>query len=131
MFQPRPRIVRTSAWSMKQCVDEVKIVDSHSYNEQKLRKFLFAILYRNLYSILMKTTLNIQDQLLANAKSAAALQQTTLTRLIEEGLVMRLALPAKKASARKVVLPVMNGKGGMRLGIDPTSNRAILNAMDE
>jgi hypothetical protein len=79
----------------------------------------------------MKTTLNIQDQLLANAKSAAALQQTTLTRLIEEGLVMRLALPAKKASARKVALPVMNGKGGMRLGIDPTSNRAILNAMDE
>jgi hypothetical protein len=44
----------------------------------------------------MKTTLNIQDQLLANAKSLAALQQTTLTRLIEEGLAMRLAVPAKK-----------------------------------
>jgi hypothetical protein len=79
----------------------------------------------------MKTTLNIQDQLLANAKSAAALQQTTLTRLIEEGLVMRLALNAKKTSERKLALPVMNGKGGMRLDINPTSNRAVLNAMDE
>jgi hypothetical protein len=79
----------------------------------------------------MKTTLNIQDQLLANAKSAAAMQQTTLTRLIEEGLIMRLAIPAKKASARKLALPVMNGKGGMRQDIDPTSNRAMLNAMDE
>jgi hypothetical protein len=79
----------------------------------------------------MKTTLNIQDQLLAHAKSAAAMQQTTLTRLIEEGLVMRLAVPAKKASTRKLTLPVMNGKGGMRQGVDPTSNRSVLNAMDE
>jgi hypothetical protein len=71
----------------------------------------------------MKTTLNIKDQLLANAKSAAAMQQTTLTQLIEEGLLMRLAVQAKKASTRKVALPVMIGKGGMRLGIDPTSNR--------
>jgi hypothetical protein len=78
----------------------------------------------------MKTTLNIQDQLLANAKSVAAMEQTTLTRLIEEGLMMRLAVPAKKASSRKVVLPVMNGKGGMRTGIDPTSHRSMLDAMD-
>jgi hypothetical protein len=79
----------------------------------------------------MKTTLNIQDQLLTNAKSAAAMQQTTLTRLIEEGLMMRLAVPAKKPSARKVLLPVMNGKGGMRSGIDPTSNRSLFDAMDK
>jgi hypothetical protein len=79
----------------------------------------------------MKTTLNIQDQLLANAKSAAAMQQTTLTRLIEEGLMMRLAVPSKKASARKVSLPVMNGKGGMRSGIDPASHRSMLDAMDK
>jgi hypothetical protein len=79
----------------------------------------------------MKTTLNIQDQLLANAKSAAAMQQTTLTRLIEEGLMMRLAVPAKRASTRKLVLPVMNAKGGLCSGIDPTSNRSIFDAMDE
>ena len=48
----------------------------------------------------MKTTLNIQDNLLANAKAAAAMQRTTLTRLIEEGLTMRLATPAKTVALR-------------------------------
>ncbi len=79
----------------------------------------------------MKTTLDIQDNLLASAKAAAAIQRTTLTRLIEEGLSMRLAVMDKKPSARRATLPVMVGKGGMRAGINPTSNRAILDAMDE
>jgi hypothetical protein len=81
--------------------------------------------------ILMKTTLDIQDNLLASAKAAAAIQRTTLTRLIEEGLSMRLAAMEKKPLARRATLPVMNGKGGMRKGIDPTSNRALLDAMEE
>jgi hypothetical protein len=68
---------------------------------------------------------------MGDAKSAAAMQQTTLTRLIEEGLTMRLAVPAKKTSARKLVLAVMSGKGGVRHGIDPMSNRSMLDALDE
>ena len=79
----------------------------------------------------MKTTLDIQDNLLAHAKAAAAMQRTTLTRLIEEGLSMRLAAMEKKAPSRRVTLPVMSGKGGMRPGIDPTSNRSMLDAMEE
>jgi hypothetical protein len=38
----------------------------------------------------MKTTLDINDELLATAKALAARQRTTLTRLIEEGLQLRL-----------------------------------------
>lgn len=79
----------------------------------------------------MKTTLDIQDNLLATAKAAAAVQRTTLTRLIEEGLSMRLAAIKNKHSPRRVTLPVMTGKGGMRPDIDPTSNRSMLDAMDE
>ena len=79
----------------------------------------------------MKTTLDIQDNLLATAKAAAAIQRTTLTRLIEEGLSMRLAITEKKHPPRRVTLPVMNGEGGMRPGIDPKSNRSMLDAMDE
>jgi hypothetical protein len=79
----------------------------------------------------MKTTLDIQDNLLANAKAAAAVQRTTLTRLIEEGLSMRLAAMEKKQPPRRATLPVMSGKGGMRPGIDPTSNRSMLDAMEE
>lgn len=78
----------------------------------------------------MKTTLDIQDKLLTSAKAAAALQRTTLTRLVEEGLEMRLAAPVTKSVRRKITLPVMHGKGGMRAGIDPKSNRSMLDAME-
>jgi len=46
--------------------------------------------YRNLHHPGMKTTLNLNDQLLADAKALAAQQRTSLTRLIEEGLQLRL-----------------------------------------
>ena len=76
----------------------------------------------------MKTTLNINDTLLAEAKSLAARQQTSLTRLIEEGLRLRLRTATVKASDAGFRLPVMKGKGGLLAGIDPTSNKALLAA---
>jgi hypothetical protein len=79
----------------------------------------------------MKTTLDINDTLLANAKALAAQQQTSLTRLIEEGLQLRLrsARPAGKASKRKI--PVFKGRGGMVAGVNPLSNKAMLDAADD
>ena len=79
----------------------------------------------------MKTTLNIDDQLLAEAKASAAHQRTSLTRLIEEGL--RLRLRAKPITARGSVtrLPLLKGKGGLVDGIDPLSNRALLAALGD
>ena len=78
----------------------------------------------------MKTTLDINDSLLANAKALAARQQTTLTRLIEEGLQLRLrsSRAAPKASKRKI--PVHKGRGGLVMGLNPLSNKAMLNAAD-
>lgn len=38
----------------------------------------------------MKITLNLDDTLLAEAKTLAAQQRTSLARLIEEGLQLRL-----------------------------------------
>ena len=77
----------------------------------------------------MKTTLDIQDNLLANAKALAALQRTTLTRLIEEGLEMRLAaVPAKKR--KRFVLPTFDGKSGLAKGLKGTSNRELYDALD-
>lgn len=38
----------------------------------------------------MRTTLDLNDALLIRAKAEAARQRTTLTRLIEEGLALRL-----------------------------------------
>ncbi len=81
----------------------------------------------------MKTTLDINDQLLADAKAFAALQHTSLTKLIEEGLQLRLRAAAGLRSTRKSkapVIPVYPGKGGLVAGINPLSNKSMLNALD-
>ncbi len=62
----------------------------------------------------MKTTLDHNDQLLADAKALAAQQRTSLTRVIEEGLQLRLR--ARKAltsgTRAKVRLPALQGPSG-------------------
>ncbi len=77
----------------------------------------------------MKTTLNLNDGLLARAKAQAARERSSLTRLIEDGL--RLRLRNRRASAQSVpVLVVFEGKGGLRPGLDGTTNRALIDAAD-
>ncbi len=80
----------------------------------------------------LRTTLDLNDALLARAKGEAARQRTTLTRLIEEGLALRLeqgaADPEQRAPFERKVL---RGGTGMQPGIDPTSNASLLAAADE
>lgn len=82
----------------------------------------------------MKTTLNIQDTLLIEAKAFAAQQRTTLTRLIEEGLKLRLRPEprANTAKARAMKLPTLPTKRGqgMHKGIHPQSNKSMYDAAD-
>jgi len=68
----------------------------------------------------MRTTLDINDQLLTEAKALAARERTTLTRLIEEGL--RLRLRPRPVNV-KIDLPVF--EGGLKAGVDPLSNRSL------
>jgi hypothetical protein len=81
----------------------------------------------------MKTTLNIHDTLLIEAKALAARQRSTLTRLIEEGLRMRLRseqlLPVK-ARPPMPVFPVLKGKGGLAPGLSGLSTREMLDLLD-
>ena len=76
----------------------------------------------------MKTTLDINDALLANAKALAAKQRTSLTRLIEEGLELRLRSTRASRRVRRRVIPVFRGRGGLLPGVDPASNKAMLDA---
>ena len=76
----------------------------------------------------MKTTLDLNDALLTEAKTLAAQQHTSLTRLIEEGLQLRLR--AQRASPRPTRLPVYRGKGGLASGLDGLSNKAMQEAAD-
>lgn len=79
----------------------------------------------------MKTTLNLNDQLLADAKALAARQRTSLTRLIEEGLQLRLRANEGTAARARVSLPVFQGRGGLVKGVDPLSNKALLEALGD
>lgn len=80
----------------------------------------------------MRTTLNIEDGLLLQAKTFAAREHTSLTRLIEEGLSLRLrAAQAAPALARAPQLPLYAGRGGLQPTIQDTlSQRALLDAAD-
>lgn len=77
----------------------------------------------------MKTTLDLNDALLTEAKVLAAQQRTSLTRLIEEGLQLRLRARQAPRSG-PVRIPVFRGKGGLAPGLDGLSNKALLDAAD-
>ena len=87
---------------------------------------------RNLHLEPMRTTLDINDALLAKAKAVAAQEQTSLTRLIEEGLVLRLRPQAGRSNSDRPPLPVYAGSGGLTAAVsDPLTNRALLDAADD
>ncbi len=78
----------------------------------------------------MKTTLDINDQLLADAKALAAQQRTSLTRVIEQGLQLRLR--SQVAPPRgKLRLPIFQERGGLVPGVDSLSNKAMLAALGD
>lgn len=86
--------------------------------------------YRFLYSRFMKTTLDLDDELLVRAKALAAREGRSLTSLIEEGLRLRLRArePARREPAR---LAVYQGRGGLVDGVNPASNRSMFQAADD
>jgi hypothetical protein len=79
----------------------------------------------------MKTTLDLSDKLLTEAKALAARQRTTLTRVVEEGLQLRLRAQRAAPRAAALRLPVFKGKGGLAVGVNPLSNRSLLDAADD
>ena len=67
----------------------------------------------------------------AGAKALAVQQHTSLTRLIEEGLQLRLRSPQVAAKFAKPKIPVFKGRGGLVAGLNPVSNKAMLDAADD
>ena len=92
-------------------------------------RLLWHLRYRNLYHHFVKKTLDLNDQLLADAKALAAQQRISLTRLIEEGLQLRLRAKAASAKQGRVRLPVFRGRGGLVTGVDLLINKRLLEAL--
>jgi hypothetical protein len=79
----------------------------------------------------MKTTLDIDDELLVKAKALAARERSSVTALIEEGLRLRLRRrPSPSRAEPQPSLVVYRGQGGLAPGIDALSNRSLLDAAD-
>ena len=77
----------------------------------------------------MKTTPDLRDDLLARANELAAKKRTSLTRIIEESLAMRLRRQTNVRGKLKE-LPLSAPTGGLREGIDGTSNRSLFDVAD-
>lgn len=60
----------------------------------------------------MRTTLNLPDRLVAEAKRRALAEGTTLTELLTQGLESRL-----ERNVRDFTLPVSKAEGGLAAGV--------------
>ena len=76
----------------------------------------------------MRTTVTIDDQLLASAKESARRAGQTLGEFVEESIRLRLA---SRPSREIPTVPVFTSGTGLRPGIDAASNRSLYDALDE
>jgi hypothetical protein len=77
----------------------------------------------------MRTTVRLNERLLAEAKKHAAESGTTLTSLLEEALRETLARRSMRARSKKVRLKTVKG-GGPRPGVDLDDSAALLDVME-
>jgi hypothetical protein len=79
----------------------------------------------------MRTTVRLDDALLAEAKAHAAKTGRTLTQVLEDALRESLARRDARPGPRKpVALPTFKGKG-VQPGVDLDSSAALLELMDD
>ena len=78
----------------------------------------------------MRTTVDLPDELLRQARARAAEEGTTLTALLADGLRLRLSsAPGRRGRRRR--LPISTVGGGLHPWIDPASNASLLDAADD
>ena len=80
----------------------------------------------------MRTTLDIDDELLKDAKKLAAERGTTLTAVMEDGLRVVVRHAKAQKPRRRVRLPTFGVPGqGFPPGVDISDNAALRDLMDE
>ena len=77
----------------------------------------------------MKTTLELPDELLIEAKKKAAELRRPLRSLVEEGLRMVLRKPDR--SSRKKVVHLVTVKGGLASDLDLSSRESMYEWMNK
>jgi len=77
----------------------------------------------------MRTTIRLDDQLLADAKRYAAKQGVTLTRVIEDALRERIMRQSLTPKRKKICLQTVKGNGVFP-GVDISNNVSTLDRME-
>lgn len=77
----------------------------------------------------MRTTIDLDDEVLRQAKQTAAANGITLTSLIEDALRATLSARAEQPRQRPE-LPVFHGRG-LRPGVDLADSAGLLEVMDD
>lgn len=77
----------------------------------------------------MRTTVRLDDQLLAEAKQMAARTGRTLTSIIEDGLRLLLAQRRERKGSKEFRLPTFKGDG-LQPGVDLDDSAALYDLMD-
>jgi hypothetical protein len=89
-----------------------------------MRRYLALYFNAEIRMVLgMKTTLDINDELLHRARVISARERKSLTAFVEEGLRLRLHGRHSRQARRSHLLPVYLGKSGLARGVDPTTSR--------
>ncbi len=76
----------------------------------------------------MRTTVNVDEELLAIARRRAAERRVPLSRVIEDALRESLSKPGGR---REAVRLVTSPGSGVKPGVDLDNNRSLLDIMDE
>jgi hypothetical protein len=76
----------------------------------------------------MRATIQLDDELLIEAKRAAAANGQSLSDLVAE-MLREYFRGRPPASRQKVILPTFKGDGTL-LGVDPDNSRSLLDLMD-
>lgn len=77
----------------------------------------------------MRTTIRIDDELYREVKARAARSGRTVAAVLEDAVRRGLSPSERRAGGTFAVQP--SGRGGLRPGIDLSSDAAIAEAMDE
>jgi hypothetical protein len=77
----------------------------------------------------MRTTIRLNDDLLAEAKQAAIRSGRTLTAVIEDALRQSLRPAQPKSKRRRIRLP-SSGEGGLRPGVNLDNSAELLDIME-
>jgi hypothetical protein len=79
----------------------------------------------------MRTTVRLDDALLARARAEAARRGVTVTSLIEQGLQLVLRKPVRQPGRPTVRIPVCRAGGGLLSGVDLDDSAALLDRLEE